>query len=317
MAPIVTITLNPALDMSSAVHGVRPDEKLRCDAPIYDPGGGGINVARAILQLGGTAQAFVANGGYRGAQLCELLKKEGVSVVGFRVEGETRLSLAVFDREDGQQYRFVMPGPSWDNRMVANVLGEIGKTLVAMERNSLVVLSGSHPPGVPNDFPAQLAVLARAQDARLMVDTSGSHLQELMHGSASPYVLRLDRKESETLAGTSLSGVKEVADFAQDLVERHVAQIVVLAMGSEGSVMVDGGQRWHAVTPLVKVQSKVGAGDSFVGAFTFALSRGETAKMALCEGVAAASAAVISDATDLCTRSDYEALRSKVLVSEV
>ena len=85
MSDILTITLNPALDMSSAVAAVVPGDKLRCDAPVFDPGGGGINVARAVRLLGGSARAFVAVGGYRGEQLCDLLRVEGVPLVAFAV----------------------------------------------------------------------------------------------------------------------------------------------------------------------------------------------------------------------------------------
>ncbi|MCP5038617.1 MAG: 1-phosphofructokinase family hexose kinase [Rhodobacteraceae bacterium] len=317
MPDILTVTLNPALDMSSAVMGVKPEDKLRCETPTYDPGGGGINVARAIVQLGGTSKAFVAAGGYRGAQLCDLLEQEGVGVIRFPVMGETRLSLAVFDKSDGQQYRFVMPGPDWNDQVVTDALDAIGSALAGNGQGGHLVLSGSQPPGVPDNFPARLASTAQRYGAKLVLDTSGPPLQALMRGSAPPHVLRLDGSESEALAGVPLKRVNEVADFANALVARGVAGMVVLALGANGSVLAQNGRRWHASTPRVKVKSKVGAGDSFVGAFTLALSRGAAPSAALGDGVAAASAAVMSDATSLCHASDFQDLRKKVKVSEV
>lgn len=117
MNDILTVTLNPALDMSSTVAALVAGDKLRCEAPVYDPGGGGINVARAVGLLGGRATAFVAVAGYRGEQLCDLLRLEGVPLVPFQVAGETRESLAVIDRTDAKQYRFSCPArpgmPAW------------------------------------------------------------------------------------------------------------------------------------------------------------------------------------------------------------
>lgn len=315
MPDILTVTLNPALDISTSVAKVVPEDKLRCAEPVYEPGGGGTNVARAVHLLGGHARAFVAVGGFRGEQFIELLKEDGIEPVCFRTHGETRLSLAVTDCSDANQYRFVMPGPRWGPETAHRALEAIG---AAMPGDGLVVLSGSQPPGVPAHFPTQLAAMVEEKGARLILDTSGPPLHALMEvGSARQHVLRLDRRESEALAGRALSGVEDFAGFAQGLVHRGVAETVVLAMGSEGSVLAEDGRRWHAVTPMVRVRSKVGAGDSFVGAFTLSLSRGEALEAALCHGVAAASAAVMSDTTTLCLPGDVEALMGQVRLSRL
>jgi 6-phosphofructokinase 2 len=315
MPDILTVTLNPALDISTSVARVVHEDKLRCDEPVYDPGGGGTNVARAIHLLGGRARAFVAVGGFRGEQFIELLKEDGVEPVCFRTGGETRLSLAVTDRSDSRQYRFVMPGPRWGAETAFAALEAIG---AAMPEGGLVVLSGSQPPGVPAHFPTQLAAMVEEKGARLILDTSGPPLYALMEvGSARQHVLRLDRAESEALAGRALSGVEAFSGFARELVQRGVAETVVLAMGAEGSVLAGGGHAWHAVTPAVVTRSKVGAGDSFVGAFTLALARGLPPEQALCHGVAAASAAVMSDATTLCLAEDVEALLGQVRLTRL
>ncbi|HHL20998.1 MAG TPA: 1-phosphofructokinase family hexose kinase [Aliiroseovarius sp.] len=304
MADMLTITLNPALDMSTSVARVVPEEKLRCAAPVYDPGGGGINVARAVRLLGGRAEAFVALGGYRGEQLADLLRAEGVAVLPFAVAGETRVSLAVRDEGADAQYRFVMPGPVWDADMAGAVLSEIETVM----DGGLVVLSGSQPDGVPVAFPAQLAAMVAAKGARLILDTSGAPLAAFVQAGIGVDVLRLDHAESEALAGRALPEVADVAGFAQSLVARGVARAVVLARGSHGSVLANEEGCWRAVTPEVPVVSKVGAGDSFVGAFTLALARGAADEQALRHGVAAASAAVMSEATDLCRAADARAL---------
>ncbi len=271
MSEILTVTLNPALDMSSTVDHVRPGDKLRCALPDLDPGGGGTNVARAIRRLGGKARAFVALAGYRGQQFAGLLADEGVEAVPFHIEGETRLSLAVIDEGSGEQYRFVMPGPRWTPNDAGRALDAIADNA---PRGGLVVLSGSQPPGVPLHFPTQLAAAVEEAGAKLVLDTSGAPLRALLGvGSARQHVLRLDGAESEDLAGRPLPDIEDVAGFAQSLIRRGVAEVVVLALGAKGSLLAHKGHCWHAATPPVPVRSKVGAGDSFVGAFTLALSR--------------------------------------------
>ncbi|WP_188527910.1 1-phosphofructokinase family hexose kinase [Sinisalibacter lacisalsi] len=306
MSNILTVTLNPALDLSTTVDRVVPEDKLRCDAPVLEAGGGGINVARAIGAMGGRAHAFVAISGYHGQQFLDILRQEPLIPEVFHTHGETRQSLAVTDRTSGEQFRFVMPGPRWTPEQAQEALEAIAR--VTPQRGYLV-LSGSQPPGVPLHFPTQLAALMADHSARLILDTSGAPLKALLKvGSARHHVLRLDGAESEELAGRKLSDIHAVADFAEELITRGVAEVVVLALGAEGSILVEGGNRWHACTQPVTVRSKVGAGDSFVGVFTWAVSQGARWEEALVLGVAAASSAVTSDGTELCRRDQVDEL---------
>jgi len=315
MPEILTVTLNPALDISTSVAQMVPEDKLRCAEPVTDPGGGGTNVARAVRLLGGDARAFVAVSGFRGDQFVALLRDEGVTPVVFQTPGETRQSLAVINREDGAQFRFVMPGPRWSAETAFEALEAIGG---AIPQDGLVVLSGSQPPGVPVHFPTDLAALVEEKNARLILDTSGEPLRALVKGgSARHHVLRLDKAESEMLAGRALNSLEEIADFAQSLVRQEVAEVVILALGPRGSVLAQDGKRWHAMTEPVTVKSKVGAGDSFVGAFALSLSRGDGFDQALRWGVSAASAAVMNDATTLCAAPDVRALEASATLRQI
>jgi 6-phosphofructokinase 2 len=298
MTPILTITLNPTVDFSTSAERVLPDTKLRCSRPSFDPGGGGINVSRAITILGGHSTAFVAVGGPVGDKLVHLLAEAGIGLAPFTAPGETRQSFSVIDRGTGQQFRFVMPGPLWPASLVTKALVRIGK---AAPRDGVVVLSGSQPPGVPDDFPARLAARIARSRARLILDTSGKPLQRLLRANAPPAdVLRIDAHEAEGLAGGLLKSRAASADFGQELVRRGVAHVVIVARGADGSVLTTKDERWHAIAPKVEVVSKVGAGDSFVGGFALAISRGEPMTKALQLGVAAASSAVMTQATQLC-----------------
>ena len=108
---ILTITLNPAVDLETRTPELVPGDKLRCTPPRVDPGGGGINVARAIHVLGGQARAAVAVGGPVGTGLVERLRAAGHDVAPLPSPGETRQNLSVIEEDTGAQYRFIFPGP--------------------------------------------------------------------------------------------------------------------------------------------------------------------------------------------------------------
>ena len=251
MTPILTITLNPALDISTLAAGIRPGPKLRCCVPVFDAGGGGINISRAIRAMGGESRALVALGVATGARMADLMAAAGINVITLHAPGETRQSLAVTDTETGGQFRFVMPGPEWLAQDVAAASDAIAS---AAPTGGFVVLSGSQPPGLPDDF--MLQVTARlAGKARLIADTSGAPL------------------------------------------------------------LVTPSGRWFCAAAQVPVVSKVGAGDSFMAGFVLALAQGKPPEQALAFGVAAASAAVMTPATELCRGEDAARLLTQCPVS--
>lgn len=305
MTPILTVTLNPALDLATSAEAVCAGPKLRCEAPRADPGGGGINVARVIRRLGGEARAFVALGGATGERLARLVEREGVATRRFAGPGETRESLSVTDRATGKQYRFVMPGPAWTRLAGRAALAAI---VAATEPGAFVVLSGSLPPGLPHDLPAVLQRRIGRIGARLVLDTSGETLARAARPPRPLHILRMDAGEAEALASGRLKTRGDTADFAESLVRQGAAEVVVIARGADGSAMATRDGRWFARAAEVPVKSKVGAGDSFVAAFTLALARGRALPRALQEGMAAASAAVMTEATELARAADVRRL---------
>jgi len=306
MTPILTLTLNPTVDYATSAPEVVPDIKLRCSEPHVDPGGGGINVSRAILMLEGQSTALVSIGGGTGARLLELLALEGVPTVAFQGPGDTRLSFSVTEEASGAQYRFVTPGPVWGEADVARALATVDR---AAHPGSYVVLSGSQPPGVAKDFPKILSDHVESHRARLVVDTSGSALRNLVEAPHEPlHVLRTDDAEAEEIAGRALPSPQDTARYAAELVGRGVAEAVILARGAEGSVLATAEGAWLARPAPVREVSKIGAGDSFVGAFTLALARGAAMPEALRLGVAASAAAVATEATRLCPKTEVDRL---------
>ena len=295
---ILTVTLNPALDLATHVAQVIPGPKLRCAMPRVDPGGGGVNVARAVIKLGGVATALVASGGAIGGQLTALLTAEGVPCVPVPVSGETRQSFAVTDDSTKAQYRFSVPGQPLAPQDADNLDAAIREHA---PKDGFVVFSGSVAPGLPQDFLRRNIDGLSVQSTRVIVDTSGAGLKELIADPVTPlYLLRVDHGEAAEAAGRALTTRADTIGFAAEIVGRGVAQTVVTGRGSEGSVLVSRDQRLFCRAPMVDVKSKIGAGDAFVGAMTLSLARGDTPEVALRWGVAAASATVGTEGTALC-----------------
>ncbi|MDO5604601.1 MAG: hexose kinase [Paracoccus sp. (in: a-proteobacteria)] len=312
--PILTVTLNPALDISTGVDEVAAEIKLRCDAPQVDPGGGGINVSRAIDIMGGDSTALVALGGTTGMRMSDMLGKAELRLLRMSAPGETRQSLAVTDRASGQQYRFVMPGPQWRPHNVEEALSMIAD---AARAGGLVVLSGSNPPGVPPEFAAMLAARVAREGAGLIVDTSGAALHAVAGGGHQVALLRMDDTEAEDLAGRPLPGRADTAAFAASLLKAGAARAAIVARGADGNIIASPDGCWHAEAAPVEVISKVGAGDSFVAGFTLGMARGLDMPDALGLGAAMASAACMTPATELCRRGDVERLYAERVVTRL
>jgi 6-phosphofructokinase 2 len=311
--PILTLTLNPALDIASDVPEIIPGHKLRCSDPMLDPGGGGLNVSRAIKALGGDSLALVALGGLTGDRLAGLIRAEDVTFLSILGPGETRQSLTVNELSTGKQYRFMLPGPVWGEAERARVFTLLRATA---RPGGISVLSGSQPPGVPADFPARLA--ASMPDSKIVLDTSGAALTEAVHHPIPGLtVLRMDGEEGESLAGHPLHTRADTAEYAQSLVRAGVAEMVIIARGSDGNVLATKDLRLFSPAAKVKVKSTVGAGDSFVAAFVLSMARGQSPEEALAFGSAAAAAAVMTDATQLCRPEDVASLLPECTVVPV
>ncbi|WGW04777.1 1-phosphofructokinase family hexose kinase [Tropicibacter oceani] len=304
MTKILTVTFNPALDLATSVDRVVPNLKLRCAPETAEAGGGGVNVARAVTQLGGAAQAWVALGGPNGAALGDLLDGLGLDWVRIEAPGSTRHSFSVTDQASKDQYRFVLTGPTWTGSQLDAVLDRIA---AETPPDTLVVFSGSMPPGSePGFLPRAITHLA---PRRTVIDTSGPHLEHQARGDApAPYILRMDSHEAQALSGLPLESRADSAAFAETLRQRGAGEIIIIARGADGSVMAEPGGLWHVTAANEGVVSAIGAGDSFVGGFVMGLAAGQPPQEALRMGAAAASAAVLSEGTQLCLPQDYTRL---------
>lgn len=304
---ITTLTLNPTLDISTSVGSICPEVKLRCKAPQYDPGGGGVNVSRAIHQLGGEAPACFMAGGFSGDMLQQLLKERGVKYTVSPIQGITRQGFTVLEISTQQQYRFNEPGPCVQPEEWQAFL----KHLINLNPPpDYLVASGSFPPGVPLDFLAHLATQTQSNPTRLIVDTSGEALAMAMQGGC--YLIKPNLKELEALAGQPLPDETMQLHVARQLLQRYPVQVILLSLGDTGARYITQTESGFVPAPAVPVRSKVGAGDSMLAGVVLSLAKGWPLSEAVRYGVAAGSAAVMNPGTGLCRLEDTEVLYRKM-----
>ncbi|CAD5377952.1 Putative ATP-dependent 6-phosphofructokinase isozyme 2 [Pseudomonas sp. OF001] len=304
MPRIATLTLNPAMDLSTATAQVEPTRKLRCSLPSYDPGGGGINVARVVAELGGDVVAVYPAGGPFGDMLERILAALALPQLRVPIAGDTRESFTVDETATGRQFRFVLPGPELSAAEQQACLDAIAALDPAPE---FIVLSGSFPPGVALAYFDAVAALARRIKARLVLDCSGEALAYAA-GRGGIHLLKPSLSELATLMGGKVEGAAAQEAALRELIGRGVAEVIVLSLGGEGAVLAskEGIERF---APLdVPVCSAVGAGDSMVGAMVLALSRGWSLTDAVRYGIAAGSATILRPGTELCRAEDVERL---------
>ena len=169
---VTTLTLNPALDVACDAARVVPLHKLRTSNATHDPGGGGINVARVIHELGGGVRAILLSGGVIGAYIEDLLRRQGLDVRSIPIAGTNRISMTVHDQATGQEYRFVPAGPEVGDAEHAACL-----TALNADRAPWLVASGSLPPGLTQTAYADITRAAVVRGQQVVLDTSGPALR--------------------------------------------------------------------------------------------------------------------------------------------
>jgi 6-phosphofructokinase 2 len=302
MHKIVTLTLNPAIDKSTTVNSIVPERKLRCTQPVFEPGGGGINVSRAIRKLGGHSSAIFMAGGHSGKYLQHLVEQEGVESIVIDFEGQTRENLIVVDSSSNSQYRFGMPGHELKNN-------EWQKCLELLENSSgiqYIVASGSLPPGVPLDFFGRLAAVGKKVNAKLIVDTSGEPLRHATNEGV--FMIKPNLGELSNLYGTDELQEADVLRAAQTIIKNGGSEVMVISMGASGAMLVTKDEVIESPSPTVRKRSTVGAGDSMVAGMVLALSKGYNWQQVLQYGIAAGTATTMNSGTELCKKQDVERL---------
>jgi 6-phosphofructokinase 2 len=309
MKNIITVTINPTIDINSSTESVTPNKKLRCETPNYEPGGGGINVSRAIKKLEGTSTALYTSGGAYGNMLKSLLDDEGVQSQPYIINDITRGNFMIYEKSSGEQFRFAMPGPEINSDEYNGFIEKIKQT---SPKPDFIVGSGSIPPSVPDDFYATLGSIAKELDAKFILDTSGDSLRCTLE-KESAYLIKPNMREFQEITEEDINDENQQEKAAKNLIEKGICEVFVLSLGAGGVLFVTKDKVKRLRAPSVRIKSRVGAGDSMAAGIVLSLASGKSVDEAILYGIASGSAAVITPGNELCRKDDTEMLYKRLL----
>ena len=303
---ILTVTPNPTIDEWAEVDQVVPVHKLRMKVVAFAPGGGGVNISRVLRQLGADAHAVVTAGGRTGLQLGDLLEAARIPTTIVEIAEETRQAQMILDRSTGEEYRFIPDGPTVSEGEWRRLIEVVAGQRVAPE---FVVLGGSLPPGMPAEFVQQLASAAHGVGARFVADTSGHALHVAVEAGAD--IIKPSRRELAELAGVEQEHLD--LEAAARVVVRRGVGVVVVSLGEEGAHLFTPELSVRIPSPVVEVQSTVGAGDAMLAGMLASLASGEGVLDAARHGVASGAATCMTPASEVCRPDDVDRLRAAAL----
>lgn len=312
MHNVLTITLNPTVDKSSSVANIKPEKKLRCEKPKYEPGGGGINVSRGLVRLEVPTTALYTSGGRTGELLTGLLQEEKVVTMPVPVSGDTRENFIVVDTANNEQYRFGMPGATIndsDTETIYNAIQQITPF------PNILVISGSLPPGISPDFVVKVIQLAKRNNCKVVIDTSGEALDKALNEGV--YLIKPNIGELSRLEKSDYLDNANAVKTAKNIISQGGAELIVISMGAQGAYLITKDNKLHIAAPSVKKLSTVGAGDSMVAGMVAMLAKNESLKNIISMGVACGSAATMNPGTGLFKPDDAKRLYQLIVKNSV
>ncbi len=280
---IVTLTVNPAIDRTINVDRLAFEDRAYILSSKDTPGGRGINSASVIHAFGGKTLAILPAGGASGARFEEFLKDCGYPVSIVRIRNRVRTNLTIMDSH-GLTMKLNEHGPRLDPNEVAKLNRAVRARL---EHISWLMLCGSLPPGVPDDFYANLIEFAHKKKVKTFLDTDGEALR--LGLEAGPTVVKPNQPEAERLLNTALIARPHYLHAVRQM-QRMGAESVILSLGSRGVVGAFGQELLEVIPPAVNVVSPIGAGDALAAAFLWSMESHNNPLDALRWGVAAGTA---------------------------
>lgn len=306
---ILTVCANPCIDKTITINGIVMGQYNKIVDSMFNPSGKGINVAVTLNRLGG--QAFCTGFNYEsnGDILTQFLTQEGVPYEFIYSPGEIRTNIKAIDIESGIMTEFNESGrfAGEDKKRELEALVERW----AVQCN-LAVFSGSLPPGCEQSYYA--ALMQKCGETKCVLDASGAAFEAGLE--LKPYMVKPNSYELSIFAKKELSTPRDHLDAALELVRRGV-NIVCVSMGQQGALITDGLKAFYAPPVQVRVKSTVGAGDAMVAGCVKGISDGLDLERLFIQGVAAATACVLTEGTTPMLKEDFERMLPRVELKEM
>ena len=306
---ISTVTINPAVDYNLSVEEIKLDKVNRVEFMSKVAAGKGINVAKAVKNLGQKTEALGCIGGAAGEYIVEELEEEQIASDFNWVENETRINFKLIDnlKQETKINQSGLPLTQEEREEIFT------KVIEQEEKSDLLVLGGSLPQDTPDDFYQRLIKALKRRDTKVFLDTSGQPLKLALE--AEPTLIKPNLRELEEIWEQELS-FREAISVSQELIDSGI-EIVVVSLGAEGALLVGDEEVWYAKAPPVEVVSTVGAGDSMVGALAVAYTRGYSLKKMLQFAVAMSIATILLAGSELGSLEEVERWMEKVEVRQM
>ncbi|MDP1511253.1 1-phosphofructokinase [Paenibacillus sp. CMAA1739] len=301
---IYTVTLNPSIDYIVEVDDLKLGDLNRMKRDLKLPGGKGINVSRILNQLGADSTAIGFLGGFTGRFIDDTLREESIKTDFVMIEDDTRINIKL---KHGDETEINGLGPAIREQEADALVHK----LAGLQKNDIVVLSGSIPPSLGGDFYERLIRVCQDTGAEFVIDTTGEALMKaLVH---KPLLIKPNHHELAELFGVTIHSEEEIVTYGRKLLEAG-AKNVLISMAGEGALFITADEVYHANVPAGSVKNSVGAGDSMIAGFVGTLALHGDPIEAFRAGVASGSATAFSD--DLATREKIEQLRPQVTISK-
>lgn len=307
---IYTVTLNPALDRTIEVDQIRCDVANRIIEEHWYPGGKGVDVSRVLTTLGAETLAFGFIGGFLGDQLEAGLITAGIGCDFIRIAGETRSNLVIHEQLIDKQVLLNSGGPEVEPNAMMALLRKIRN----LQNPGLLTIGGSLPPNLKPSIYRTIIEIVQERGGTVLLDADGAALKAGIEGK--PYAIKPNLHELSELVNRPLNSFEEILSAAQEPLEMGV-KVVLASLGPDGILLVSKNLALHAIPPTVKVKNTIGAGDSAVAGFVYALAGGKDLQEALVYAVAAGTATTMRSGTALGSREDIMALMQEVQVKKI
>lgn len=311
---IITVTMNPSIDISYPLETLKLDTVNRVPLVSKTAGGKGLNVTRVINQLGGDVLATGLLGGHHGAFIESQLNTEGINHQFAKIAGETRNSIAIL-HDEGHQTEILEAGP---NVSILELAAFEKQLHVLLKESSLVTLSGSLAAGIPVDYYQRLLSIAKQYDVKTLLDTSGESLKASLENTEKPYLIKPNTEEIADLIGRELviENIEQVKAILSSEIFTGVEWIVV-SLGGDGAIVKQGTDFYRVEIPQITVVNPVGSGDSTIAGLGFALDKGLSVEEVLQYGMVAGMLNAMEAKTGHINPEKLTELKAQIVVSSI
>lgn len=305
--PIVSLSLNPAIDLTYEINDLEHDQKTRATSTHYDPGGTGINVGRALEKLEANSSTCCITAGKMGEFLHSMLEQELNNVSILQVEGETRINTTLIQQTPQYQYEINAAGPS----ITADQLDKIINQFLLLCQQGIGVLTGSLPPGIPDSTYQSINTALQKQGGRCIIDAPVAVMKKAL--LSNPFLIKPNQHELEVLTNKTLTSIEQVAIEAREFVKQGT-QYVCVSLADKGAILTGPDNSYYCNSPDIKLHSTVGAGDSMVAGLAYTFAQNKTPEQALKFAVACGAGTAMQPGTQLFHINDLANLSEQISI---